>query len=366
MQDVQFAYWIPNTIENSDPRVPVQPVSFEHNQWLASAAEEGGFDFAIAQPRCGGTASNQFDALTLTSALAAVTSRIGLVASIHPGLWHPHVAAKALTTINAVSKGRAAVNILTASLRENFTSYGELLDYDEHYRKAEDLLHALREHWTAEKPAADAKLRSVDGVVFSRGESIHKQPLLFQSGNSQATRRIAAKLADWYLLSGDKPEILSRQIEEVRTYAIEAGRDPQSIRFGVSALIVARPTESEAKVDLRSALAAGEWRRPDTLSTPSAQPSRAGPSGRAETLSGHSLDRFDSFKTGLVGTEDQILERIDALSTIGIKLIVGSFVDYARDLPEFSDRIIRSVQASRFQLPRSMDPGIRQALGLGG
>jgi FMNH2-dependent dimethyl sulfone monooxygenase len=366
VQDVRFAYWIPNTTENSDPRVPVQPVSFEHNQWLASAAEEGGFDFAIAQPRCGGAGSNQFDALTLTSALAAVTSRIGLIASIHPSLWHPHVAAKALTTINDVSKGRAAVNVITASLRENFTSYGELLDYDEHYRKAEDLLRALREHWPTEKPFADAKLRSIDGVTFSRGGSAHNHPLLFQSGNSQAARRIAAKLVDWYLLSGDKPEILSRQIEEVRTYAIEAGRDPQTIRFGVSALIIARDTENEAKADLRSVLASGEWERPGSLDIPSAQPSSTGPNGRTEALSGQSPDHFDSFKTGLIGTEDQILERIDGLSAIGIKLIVGSFVDYTRDLPAFSDRIIRSVQASRLQLPRSIDPGIRQALGLGG
>lgn len=366
MHDVGFAYWIPNTAGASDPRLPTQQASFEYNQWLATTAEEGGFDYAIAQPRSAGIPSNQFDALTLTSALAAVTSRIGLIASIHPGLWHPHVVAKALSTINAVSRGRAAVNVLTASLREDFTSYGEALDYDEHYRKAEDLIRALRELWAEEQRFSDGNLHAVDGAVFSRGRAGRRHPLLFQTGNAQAARRIAAKVADWYLLSGDKPEILSRQIEEVRTYAAEAGRDPHAIRFGVSALVVLRPTEREAKADLRAALSSGGWNGPGSLSAAFGRTSLDDFHARADAHPGELLDRLDSFKTGLIGAEDQILERIDALSTIGIELIVASFLDYTHDLPSFGDRVIRSVHGSRLPLPRSMDPALRQALGLGG
>ena len=345
MQDVQFAYWIPNATGVSVPSVLPPQATFEYNQWLATAAEEMGFDFAVAQPRSARGASQQLDPLALSSALAAVTNRIGLIASIYPGLWHPEVAAKALTTIDIVSGGRAGLNVVAASVKEEFTSYGELLDYDEHYRKAEDLIRTIRDVLASESAPRFASLYAVDGAALPSKPTRRKHPPIFQSGNSCAARRIAAKAADWYVFSGNKPDILSRQIEEIRGLAVEAGRDPHAVRFGVSALVIVRDTEREAKAELRD------------LSSRSHEGLDAG----MQAFSDYS----DSFKTGLIGTEDQVLERIEALKAIGVDLIVAGFLDYTQELPLFGHRIIRA-EDDRMPRSRSVDPAIRQALGLGG
>ena len=89
--------------------------SFEANKELAIAAEESGFDDALVAARFILTSGrgDHLEAVSTSAALAAVTSRLRLVAAVHPGFWHPGVMAKMAATIDHVSNGRFAINVVS-------------------------------------------------------------------------------------------------------------------------------------------------------------------------------------------------------------------------------------------------------------
>lgn len=150
---MQFAYWVPNVsgglVISSIPQKTGW--SFEDNARYARIAEEAGFDYALLQTRFMASygAENQLEAIALASALAVVTDRLKLIAAILPGLWHPGPVAKAITTIDHISQGRVAVNIVSGWFKGEFHGFGEpWLDHNERYRRSEEFIRVLKELWT--------------------------------------------------------------------------------------------------------------------------------------------------------------------------------------------------------------------------
>ncbi len=71
------------------------------------------------------------------------------IAAILPGPWNPTLAAKQIATINHLTNGRIAVNLVSGWFRGEFKAIGEhWLDHDERYRRSEEFIQALRGIWT--------------------------------------------------------------------------------------------------------------------------------------------------------------------------------------------------------------------------
>ena len=110
-----------------------------------------GFDYALSQIRftAGYGADNQHESVSLQPGAAAATERLKVIAAILPGLWNPALAAKLIATINHLTNGRIAVNVVSGWFRGEFTAIGEpWLDHDERYRRSEEFIRALRGIWT--------------------------------------------------------------------------------------------------------------------------------------------------------------------------------------------------------------------------
>jgi FMNH2-dependent dimethyl sulfone monooxygenase len=139
---LQFAYWAPNVsgglvISNIPQKTEW---SFEANSRYAQIAEQVGFDYVLLQTRFFASygAENQLEAATLASALAATTKKINIITAVLPGLWHPGVFAKIISTIDHISSGRVSVNIVSGWFKGEFNGYGEpWLDHYERYRRSE-------------------------------------------------------------------------------------------------------------------------------------------------------------------------------------------------------------------------------------
>lgn len=355
MQSLDLAFWLPHGPDALDRKDGCQDAAgaFEHLRRLANVAEDRGFRYAFAPARGWTGQFAPFDALTLVSALASVTRHIRLVASIRPYLRHPRITAKALHSLAVISGGRAGVNVLTAAAREDFTSYGELLDFEEQFRLAERFIQTLREVWRDEAPSFHDN--SFDGPPLP----------IFLTGHSDIARALVARSGDWYLIEGDKPEIVARQIAQIRQSAAQADRDPDTLRFAVNALVVMRDNERDAQLEVRSALG---WSLEQTVIR-----SRATQELRPalEVVPAHDAgaDQWQptsGLKTGLIGSEDHVLERLSALQEAGIHLVLCNFLRPYQDIPTFGERVLQTRNAQAQPLPRSLDPALRQALGLGG
>ncbi len=325
--------------------------SFEYNQWLAQTAEQVGFDYALSQARFFASygAEFQLEALTLTAALSSVTERIKLIAAIHPGLWHPGVVAKAVASIDQINHGRTAVNVVSGWFKGEFTGYGEpWLDHDERYRRSEEFIRVLKGMWTEEEFTFKGDFYRINGAPLKPKPVAKPHPEIFQGGNSQAARQMAARVSDWYFMNGNSVEKVAEQIAQIRALAEANGRDPDEIRFGLNAFVIARPTEEEARAELRAIIAQADAEAVAGFASQVKHAGQASPEKQgmwAESGFEDLVQYNDGFKTGLIGTPEQIADRIAEYDAVGVDLILCGFLHFTDDLPAFGREVIPLARA---------------------
>ena len=141
----RFAYWVPNVSGGLVvSKIPQRTGwDYEYNRKLAVLAEDAGFDYALSQVRYMASygAEYQHESTSFSLALLLATTRLKVIAAIHPGLWHPGVLAKLVATADHLSGGRVAVNVVSGWFKGEFTALGEpWLEHDERYRRSEEFI----------------------------------------------------------------------------------------------------------------------------------------------------------------------------------------------------------------------------------
>jgi FMNH2-dependent dimethyl sulfone monooxygenase len=356
MVDISFAYWVPNVSGGLVvSKIPQRTDwTYDYNAWLAQRAEEVGFDYALAQARFIASygAEYQLEALTTVAALAPVTKKLKLIAAVHPGLWHPGVVAKMGASIDAISQGRFALNVVSGWFKDEFTIYGEpWLDHDERYRRSEEFIRVLKGLWTADEPFHfRGDFYRINGGWVKPKPLTQPHPEVFQGGNSKAARRMASRVSDWYFMNGNSIEGVREQIQEVSALAKAEGR---TIKFGLNAFALVRDTEAEAhavleeiiaKADVEAVHGFGEAVKNAGASTSEKQGMWA--NSKFQDL----VQYNDGFKTGLIGTKEQVIDRIRQYYEVGVDLFLLGFLHYSDDLPAFGREVIplvRQLEAKR-------------------
>ncbi|MEH1966441.1 dimethylsulfone monooxygenase SfnG [Nostoc sp.] len=353
--DIKFAYWIPNVSGGLVVSKIAQRTdwTFDYNAQLAQTAEQVGFDYALAQARFIASygAEYQLEALTTVTALAPVTQKLKLIAAVHPGLWHPGVVAKMGSSIDAISNGRFCLNVVSGWFKDEFTIYGEhWLDHDERYRRSEEFIRVLKGMWTEEEFHFRGDFYRINGGWVKPKPISSPHPEIFQGGNSKAARRMASRVSDWYFMNGNTLEGVREQIEEVSALARQEGR---KVKFGLNAFILVRDTEAQAHAVLEEIIAKADVEAVHGFGEAVKQ---AGASTRdrqgmwANSNFSDLVQYNDGFKTGLIGTTEQVADRIRQYYEIGVDLILGGFLHYTDDLPAFGQTVIplvREIEAHR-------------------
>lgn len=152
-KNIVFAYWVPNVsgglvVSNIEQRTDW---SYDYNVRLAQTAEQAGFDYALTQIRftAGDNAENQHESVSFSQGILAKTERLKVIAAILPGPWKPALAAKQLATIDHLSNGRIAINVVSGWFRGEFDAIGEEWpEHDERYARSEEFIRSLKGVWT--------------------------------------------------------------------------------------------------------------------------------------------------------------------------------------------------------------------------
>jgi FMNH2-dependent dimethyl sulfone monooxygenase len=347
---MKFAYWATNLGELVFSAVPQRAdTDFAFQAAVARQAEAAGFDYALMAARfqsvTDGTPDLE-DALATTAALASITTRLKLIAAVHPGLWHPAMIAKFGATVAGLSGGRFAVNVVSGWFKEEFLRLGEFwLDHDERYRRSSEFITVLRGLWTGERFSHLGDFYRLRDVAFRPAPLDTLAPEIFQGGNSTAARAMAARHADWYLMNGDSVEGAARQIAEIRALAAPLGRTP---RFGINAQVVLGETETEALYTFERIIAAANV---DVVESFGRHARGAGQSTAdrigmwADSDFANRVQPNDGFKTRLIGTPQQVRARIQEYKKVGVDLILAGFLDYEHDLARFGHDVIAPLRA---------------------
>ncbi len=242
----------------------------------ARLAERGRFDFLFVADSLSITEKssphylNRIEPITILSALAAVTTRIGLVGTLTVSYSEPFNVARQFSSLDHISGGRAGWNVVTSWLGDTAANFSktEHPAHDVRYRIAAeyvDVVQGLWDSWEEGAHVADkesgvfvdpGKLHRLDhrGEFFQvRGplnikRSPQGQPVIFQAGASNDGRNFAARRADAIFAAAQTLDEAREYYADVKARARGFGRDPEQLYVlpGIAPIIGETDEEAEA------------------------------------------------------------------------------------------------------------------------
>ncbi|KAF1358052.1 methanesulfonate monooxygenase [Lizonia empirigonia] len=333
---VLFAYWVPNVSGGLVISKIPQRTSWDlkSNTRYAQTAEAVGFEYALTQIRFTASygAANQHESVTFSQALLHQTERLKLIAAILPGPWNPTIAAKQIASIDHYTNGRIAVNIVSGWFKGEFTAVGQWwLEHAERYRRSREFIEALKGIWTA----------GDEGFTYGGDFYQYRQehPEIFQGGNSDDARDNGAEVSDWYFMNGN-------QIQDVKERASKVGRE-QHVQFAVNSFVILRDTEEEAIQVLKEIQGKADTEAVEAFrdAVQQAGASTGNKKGMWADSKVEDLVQYnDGFKTKLIGTKEQIADRILLLKSLGVNLVLSAFLHYEDDIEAYGREVLPLVR----------------------
>ena len=346
---VKFAYWVPNVsgglvVSNIEQRTDW---SYDYNVRLAQAAEKNGFEYALTQIRftAGYGAENQHESVSFSHALLAKTEKLKVIAAILPGPWKPVLAAKQLATIDYLTNGRMAINVVSGWFRGEFDAIGEPWpEHDERYVRSEEFIRTLKGIWTTDNYSFEGKYYQFKDYTL-KPKPVQKPHIeVFQGGSSRAARDMASRVSDWYFTNGNTPAELKKQIDDIRE---KAKLNHHSVKIGVNAFIIARDTEEEAKQVLQDIIDGANVEAVNAFGDATREAGAASKEGEgnwAKSTFEDLVQYNDGFKTNLIGTPQQIAERIVELKSVGVDLVLSAFLHFIEEVEYFGAKVLPLVR----------------------
>ncbi|WNB86566.1 NtaA/DmoA family FMN-dependent monooxygenase [Cellulomonas sp. ATA003] len=252
---------------------------------LARTLERGCFDMmflpdALAVPedhtgdyattvRTGGKGTIYLDPVVVAAVAAGATQHLGLGATVSTTFLPPYAIARTLLTLDHLSGGRTAWNIVTSTTDAEARNLGlpAMPPKGERYDHADRVVQTVLDLWdtwqpdalTLDRPgrvfAAPARIGRIpargDGPPLSRGpitlpRSPQGRPVLMQAGASDRGKAFAARWAEVVFASADSPEAMRALRTELRERAAAHGRDPDDLRVLPAVQPVVGPTDAAA------------------------------------------------------------------------------------------------------------------------
>jgi F420-dependent oxidoreductase-like protein len=284
-------------------------------QWvaLARAAEEHGFDGLFRSdhylPLDGDPERGSLDAWTTLSALAAVTGRIRLGTLVSPVTFrHPSVLAKSVVTADHVSGGRVELGIGAGWNEREHRAYGfPFPPTAERMAVLEEQTEIVHRLWDRDESEVTFEGRHYSlERVRSLPEPVQDPhpPLIVGGSGGRRSAGVAARWADEYNVYARDPSSCRRIRASLDRACGEEGRDPDSLAFSLMTQAIVGRDRGELE-------------------------------GRAVRLmerSGHRGDAWayleSAAENGIVGTVDQVLERLAAYADAGVGRVMLQHLDH--------------------------------------
>ena len=214
----------------------------EYIKQIGVAADNLGFDGVLIP-----TGRLCEDPWIVATSLLAVTKKLKFLVALRPGLLQPSLAARMTATLDRLSNGRVAINLVAGGDKTELEGDGLYQDSKERYEAAGEFVDLWREIL---KAGVEKNVVNYDGKYYKTTDAkllfpTVQQPFppLFFGGSSDEARELAAQKVDLYITWGEKPEDVKAKIEDVKQRALKYGR---TIRFGIRLHVIVRETEEKA------------------------------------------------------------------------------------------------------------------------
>jgi dimethylsulfone monooxygenase len=350
---MKYGYWLPvfgGWLRN----VPDEGMeaSWEYASRLARRSEQIGFDLTLVAELylndIKGIDAPALDAWSTAAALAAVTERLELMVAVRPTFHHPARLAKQAASIDRISNGRLALNVVSSWWKDEARRYGTVFDeHDDRYARTAEWLDIVGRAWTDRTVTAKGSYYAVEDLIVEP-KPLHlphrPRPTVWAGGESEAAKSLIARRCDAYVMHGDPPERLAPKIADMRArreraseqaYA-ETGVELPPMQFGFAAYAVVRDTEAEAKREVEritqvSEGTPGYHNYQDWISNTKLE--------QRVSLEDYSVSNR-GLRAGLVGTAEQVAERVRAFEEAGVDLVLLQCSPQLEEMERFAAEVM--------------------------
>ena len=340
---MRYGYWMPvfgGWLRN----VPDEGMeaSWAYTKRLARDSERWGYSLSlIAELNLNdikGVEQPALDAWSTAAALAAVTENLELMVAVRPNFHHPALFAKAAANIDRIAGGRLALNVVSSWWADEAKQYGLQFDqHDDRYARTSEWLKVVEGLWTEERFSFDGDFYKLQDAICSPKPA--GRPVVYAGGESDKAKAMIAAQCDAYVMHGDPAAAIAPKIADMAARREEAGGAP--MQYGMAAYAIVRDSEAEAKREL------------ERITTVAELP--AGYANFDQWLSGTELERElkiqeysvsnRGLRPNLVGTPEQLRERIEEYGAAGLDLLLLQMSPQAEEMERFAAQVMGAAPA---------------------
>ena len=207
--------------------------------------------------------------------------------------------------------------------------------HDDRYARTSEWLDVVDQAWKHDHVNYEGRYYKVEDLVLQPKPVSRPRPVIYAGGESDAAKNLISQKCDAYVMHGDPPEKIREKVRDLSARRERWGLPP--MQFGVAAYAIVRDTEPEAQEELH--------RITDV------QQNAAGYQNYQQWLANTQLEQRVSLedysvsnrglRSGLVGTPEQVAERIAEFEDAGAGLLLLQFSPQLEEMERFSQQIIR-------------------------
>ncbi|TBV72414.1 LLM class flavin-dependent oxidoreductase [Pseudoxanthomonas winnipegensis] len=212
---------------------PTLDGSYAYNRQVAELTEQHGLDFIMAMAKWrgyGGVTEHwrySLESQMLMASLATVTSRVKVWATVHTLLQNPAVTAKMIATLDHISQGRAGLNVVTGSYKDEFAQMGAWRDevgHDARYDLGAEWIEVIKRLWSEPAVHFDGQYFHMDDCQSDPKPISRPRPFLVCAGTSPKGMQFTIDHMDAIFLGGSDLDDLARKSRMAKEMATASGR----------------------------------------------------------------------------------------------------------------------------------------------
>ncbi|MEH6307794.1 LLM class flavin-dependent oxidoreductase [Olivibacter sp. CPCC 100613] len=285
------------------------------------------------------------EAISFAASIAPLTKKIKLLAAIRTGEIHPPTLARMLANIDHLLKGRFAINIINSDLP------GLREDPALRYKRCAENIEILKQAWTQDRITFKGDLYNLDLPADpAKPYQQNGGPLLYFGGTSDGSRDICARHCDVFLTWPEREESLAATVREMSDRAASYGR---KIDFGLRIHVIVRETAAEARAYAKRLVSKLDDKRAHEIRS-RGEDSRslgvlkqdqlreeADEDGYVEDILWTTIGKvFSGCGCGLVGSADQILDKLNRYIDMGFRAFIFSGFPLQEEAAYFSRLVL--------------------------
>jgi FMNH2-dependent dimethyl sulfone monooxygenase len=357
---MRYGYWLPvfgGWLRNVEDE-HMQP-TWDYVSRLARRSEQIGYSLTlIAELNLNdikGVDAPALDAWSTSAALAAVTKELELMIAVRPTFHLPALLAKQAANIDNISNGRVSLNVVSSWWAEEARKFGVHFEqHDDRYARTSEWLDIVDTAWKQDHFSYSGKYYSVNDTVVQPKPVAKPRPTIYAGGESEAAKNLIASKCDAYVMHGDPPQRIREKISDLAARREKFGLGP--MKYGVAGYAIVRDSEAEAQQELGRVTdvkqsAAGYGNYQQWLANTQLE--------QRVSLEDYSVSNR-GLRSGLVGTPEQVRERVAEFEDAGVDLLLLQFSPQYEEMERFAAQVIGNKAAS-FRLPAAGESVARAA-----